>query len=242
MAAKSFDEELSEIYQNQLQHRTVADAIYWTLRDAIRRGLLPPGSRLIENNIATALSISRTPVREAMRRLQSEQLLEKAPSRGLVVPMLTLDDLLDIYEIDEVLFGLIARKAAQHMSPSELELVEDYLLSIEQAIAEGDLEKVMVASSDFHNMIAYGCKNERLYTIYNQIDGSPRLRLFEHAPERTTDALEEHRALYEAIAARDGNQAEQIARQHVRNALRAQIKAQRMSAPGMEMLDSAPQN
>ena len=222
-------EGLSEIFQRQVQHRTAADAIYWTLRDAIRKGLIAPGSRLIEDEIASALDISRTPVREALRRLQSEQLLEKAPSRGLVVPVLTLDDLFEIYEIEEVIFGLVARKAAQHMGSSELEMLVEYVISEEEAIAVGDMEKVSETTAEFHNRIAYGCKNERLRTIYSQLNSPPRLRLFEFAPERMSNALAEHRALYEAIAAHDVNRAEQLAREHTRNALRAQVKAQKMN-------------
>jgi DNA-binding GntR family transcriptional regulator len=231
----SYNEELSTIFQHQVQRRTVADAIYWTLRDAIRRGLFAPGTRLVENTIAHALKISRTPIREALRRLQSEKLLEQVPSRGLIVPVLTLEDLVNIYEVEEVIFGLIARKAAQHMGPSELELVEDYLTSMENAYSDGDFEKVMITSAEFHNLIAYGCKNERLYTIYSQVNGSSRVQLFELAPERIGAAIAEHRALYEAIARHDVNQAEQKAREHVRNALRAQIRAQRMSDQSIDL-------
>jgi DNA-binding GntR family transcriptional regulator len=222
-------EGLSEIFQQQLQQRTAADAIYWTLRDAIRKGLIAPGCRLIEDEIASALNVSRTPIREALRRLQSEQLLEKGSSRGLVVPVLTIDDLFEIYEIEEVIFGLVARKAAQHMGPSELEMLEEYVISEEEAIAVGNMERVSATTVEFHNLIGYGCKNERLRKIYFQFDTPPRLRLYEFAPERMSFALEEHRALYEAIAAHNIDLAEQIAREHTRNALRAQIKAQKRS-------------
>jgi DNA-binding GntR family transcriptional regulator len=223
------EQGLSEIYQRQVEHRTAADAIYWTLRDAIRKGLIEPGSRLVEDEISSALNISRTPVREALRRLQSEQLLEKAPSRGLVVPVLMIDDLFEIYEIEEVLFGLVARKAAQYMGPSELEMLGDYVISMEKAFAAGDLETVSETTAEFHNLIAYSCKNGRLRTVYSQLNAVPRLRLFEFAPERMGNALAEHRALYEAIAAHDIDQAQQLAQEHSRNALRAQVKAQKMN-------------
>jgi DNA-binding GntR family transcriptional regulator len=222
-------EGLAKIFQQQVQNRTAADAIYWTLRDAIRQGLIAPGSRLIEGEIASALNISRTPIREALRRLQSEQLLEKGSSRGLVVPVLTIDDLFEIYEIEEVIFGLVARKAAQQMGYSELEMLQEYVISEEEAIAVGDFEKVSATTAEFHNLIAFGCKNERLRKFYSTFASTPRLRLFEFAPERMGKALAEHRALYEAIAAHDVNLAEQLAREHTRNAMRAQIKAQKMN-------------
>ena len=222
-------EQLSEIFMLQYQQRTAADAVYWTLRDAIRKGLIAPGSRLIEGDIASALNISRTPIREAFRRLQSEQLLEKVSSRGLVVPVLTFDDLFEIYEIEEVIFGLVARKAAQQMGNSELEMLLGYVINEEEAIAAGDIEKVSATTAELHQLIAFGCKNERLRNIYSQSASSPRLRLFEFAPERMVKALAEHRALYEAIAAHDVDLAEQRAREHTRNALHAQIKAQKMS-------------
>ncbi len=124
---------------------------------------------------------------------------------------------------------MVARKAAQHMGPSELELLEKYVIKEEEAIVVGDLEKVSAATTEFHNLIAYGCKNEHLRTIYSQLNSSPRLRLFEFAPERINDALAEHRALFEAIAAHDVEQAERLAWEHTRNALRAQIRAQKMN-------------
>ena len=222
-------ERLSEIYKQQVQQRTAADAVYWTLRDAIRKGLLEPGSRLIEDDIASELDISRTPVREAFRRLQSEHLLEKAPSRGLVVPILTLDGLFEIYEIDEVLFGLIARQAAQHMGSSELEMLDEYVIRMEKALAAGDLETVSKTTGEFHDLIAHGCKNVRLRRLYSQLNFPPQFRLFEFAPERISNALVEHRKIYEAISAHDVALAEQLAREHSRNALHAQIKAQKMS-------------
>ncbi len=228
MDAEFLKNELASIFRTQLQQRTAADAIYWTLRDAIRKGLIAPGSRLIEDEVASALDISRTPVREALRRLQSEKLLEKDAGRSLVVPVLTIDDLLEIYEIEEVIFGLVARKAAQYMGSSELEMLGDYVNSEEKAIGAGDFATVSEATAQFHNLIAHGCRNERLQSMYQQLNAPPRLRLFEFAPERINDALAEHRALYNAIAAHDGNRAEELAREHTRNALRAQIKAQTM--------------
>jgi len=221
-------EGLLEIYKNQVQHRTAADAIYWTLRDAIRKGMIAPGSRLIEEEIASELEISRTPVREAFRRLQSEQLLEKATKRGLVVPILTLDDLIEIFEIEELIFGLIARKAAQYMSETELELLKECVTKEEKALDAGNLEEASDAAADFHALIAHGSKNERLRMIYSQFDPSPRLQLFEFAPDRVGNALAEHWDLYRAIAAHDVDQAEKIAEEHSRNAMRAQIKAQKI--------------
>jgi len=190
--------------------------------------MITPGSRLIEEEIASELEISRTPVREAFRRLQSEQLLEKAPKRGLVVPILTLDDLIEIFEIEELVFGLIARKAAQFMGATELELLKGFVTKEDEALETGNLEEASEAASNFHALIAHGAKNERLRVMYSHLDPSPRLQLFEFAPERVRDALTEHWELYKAIAAHDADMAEKIAREHSRNALRAQIKAQKI--------------
>ena len=209
------------------------DIAYWTIRDAIRTKALGPGERLVEVELATALDMSRTPVREALRRLESEGLVENAPRRGLSVKLLTLQDLVDIFEIDEVLEGLAARTAAQRMGAAEIEALGQVVGRMEQALAAGDETALATANTQFHAMMRTGSKNGRLPSLLSQLhDTAPTLRSHQLAPERASVAVAEHRAIYHAIAARDGDTAERLTREHTQNALRAYVLAHHLAEAG----------
>jgi DNA-binding GntR family transcriptional regulator len=208
------------------------EVAYWTIRDAIRTGVLRPGDRLIEVDLAAALEMSRTPIREALRRLESDRLVDNAPRRGLVVPTATLDDLIEIFEIREVLEGLAARRAAQRMGEAELEALRETVERMERAMAVDDLGSLAAASHQFHRLLRTGAKHSRLPSMISLLGDTTRsLDAHQLAPERVAGAVAEHRAIFEAIAARQPDTAERVTRQHSRNALRAQILAHHLGAP-----------
>ncbi|MCA9862126.1 MAG: GntR family transcriptional regulator, partial [Thermomicrobiales bacterium] len=210
-----------------------AEIAYWTIRDAIRSGVIQPGDRLIELDLAGALEMSRTPVRDALRQLEAERLVERAPSRGFVVPTITTDDLVEIYEIREVLEGLAARRAAMRMGEAEIAALRETVERTEQARDAGDLTVLWQGSNAFHRLLRAGHTNGRLTRLLAlMLDAHRSLRLHEFAPERVNDAVAEHRAIFEAIASRDADQAEQLAREHSRHALRSQLLAQHLSGDG----------
>jgi DNA-binding GntR family transcriptional regulator len=208
------------------------EVAYWAIRDAIRTGVLRPGDRLIEVDLAAALETSRTPIREALRRLESDRLVDNAPRRGLVVPTASLDDLIEIFEIREVLEGLAARRAAQRMGEAELEALGETVERMERAMAADDLGALAAASHHFHRHLRAGSRHSRLPSMISLLGDTTRsLNAHQLAPERVAGAVAEHRAIYEAIAARDADAAERVTRQHSRNALRAQILAHHLAAP-----------
>jgi len=217
---------LGALRQKHAHRGAMADVAYWTLREAMRAGVIRPGEQLVELDLAAALAMSRTPIREALRRLEVERLVENAPRRGLVVPTITLDDLIEIFEIREVLEGLAARRAAQRMGAAELAAVGGTIARMEQALASGDLIQLGEASTQFHRLIRTGSRYSRLPTLLSlMFDAHRSVSVHEFAPDRAAAAVAEHRAIYEAIAAHDQDAAERLAREHSRNALRAQILA-----------------
>lgn len=224
---------LGELRTKHARHGATADIAYWTIRDAIRSGLIQPGERLIELDLAAALDMSRTPVRDALRQLEAERLVQKAPSRGFVVPTITTDDLVEIYEIREVLEGLAARRAAMRMGEAEIAALRETVERTERARDAGDITALWQESNAFHRLLRGGNKNGRLYRLLAlMLDSHRSLRLHEFAPERVDPAVAEHRAIYEAIADRDGAMAEQLAREHSRHALRSQLLAQHLIDDG----------
>lgn len=224
---------LAEIRARNAARGGTVEVIYWTIRDAIRARILAPGERLIELDLAAAFEVSRTPIREALRRLESEGLVEDAPRRGLVVMSLTLQDLIDIFEIDEVLDGLAARRAAQHMGVAEIEALGQTIAWMERAIAEDDFPALSKANTRFHSLLRSGSKNGRLPSLLSRLhDAAPTLRSHQLPPERAPVAVAEHRDIYEAIAARDPDAAERLARTHAQNALRAHVLAHHLAEAG----------
>ncbi|WP_224763606.1 GntR family transcriptional regulator [Salinibacterium sp. ZJ70] len=189
------------------------------IREAVLQGVLPAGSWLREDDLAAALQVSRTPIREALRTLGEEGLLERTANRGSVVARMTFDELASVYAMRETLEGLAARLAAGRTSPA---LVER-LTGIHEAMAdavESDPSALAHLNLDFHRAIAEAAENPYLTRFLGQIENALR-RLtqttYAHG-DRATAAHDEHRAIIDAIAAGDGARAEDVARSHMRNA------------------------
>lgn len=216
------------------EHRGgTVDAAYWAIRDALRTGLIGPGERLIELDLAAALGMSRTPIREALRRLEVERLIANAPRRGFVVPTVSLEDLVEIFEIRGVLEGLAARRAAQRMGPGEVAALADAVGQMERARDADDLTGLSDASARFHRLLRSGSKHGRLPALIALLGDSYRsLGALELAPERVGPAVAEHRAILDAIAGHNGEEAERLTREHARHALRAQILAHQFPSEG----------
>lgn len=216
--------QLQVLHKKNSQRGTNVDIVYWTIREAIRSGLVVSGTHLTELDLANVLRISRTPIREALQRLEMEYLLQKSPRRGFVVPVLALNDIVEIFEIREALLGLAARSAAQRATPTELALMEQTIVRMEHTCNAGDVEGLSQASAQFHRAIELAAKNRRLQNLI-RLNSGP-LPLYEFTdPDRFAPAVAEHRAIFEAIAAHDADLAERLAQEHSRNALKTQTRA-----------------
>lgn len=217
---------IRELRDKHSRHKNAAEIAYWAIRDAIRTGVIAPGERLIELDLAAALDMSRTPVREALRRLATERLIETAAGRGYVVPTATIDELVDLFQIRGALEGLAARRAAQRMVQAEIEAMRDTLRRMDLAIETDDLTTLSIASTQFHRLLRAGSRDNRLGELIVLVtDAVPGLGAHEMAPDRAAIAVAEHHAICEAIANRQPDEAERLVRQHAENALGAQIAA-----------------
>ena len=196
---------------------------YQKLRDALRSGALKPGDRIMEVPIAERLSVSRTPVRDAIRRLEGEGLLEHAPRAGLVVASLDRRAVAELYEMREVLEGTAARLFTRHASDVEVgHLVE--LVAIEKTLKGG--EDLAAHNQRFHVHIYRGAHNRYLEKALRAVNsalwllGKSQMLL----PHRAKSALGEHEELAKAIRRRDADLAEAVARKHVRSAQAERIR------------------
>lgn len=205
---------------------TVADRVFDQLRRAIVEGDIPAGSKLSEPVLAERFAVSRGPLREAMRRLESSNLLERRANVGARVVTLSTERLLELYQVREALEGMAARLAAERMSDEAVEELKDLIEQHRRDVArefwqayfqqEGDL--------DFHYRIVVGSGNERLMRILcDDLYYLARMYRcqFGMKSDRARDALKEHAMVVDAIAERDGELAEWLMRRHVRASRRS---------------------
>jgi DNA-binding GntR family transcriptional regulator len=211
---------LRALLREQGDSRTTAEAVYRALRQGIVHGRLAPGERLRSDALATELRVSRTPVREALRKLEAEGLVEHAGSR-LVVRALSEQDLTELFYVREALEGMAARLAAENATPSEIAEIRELLDDMEAVRRRGALEPLRQLTGEFHQLVARASHNNRLAqaltTLLDNVRKIQTSTLFGEG--RAVQALQEHRDLMAAIAAHDGDRAEMLARAHRRKTL-----------------------
>ncbi|HOJ77242.1 MAG TPA: GntR family transcriptional regulator [Bacillota bacterium] len=201
-------------------YKPLRELVFETMREAIINGQLRPGERMMEIQLAEEMGVSRTPVREAIRKLELEGLVVMIPRKGAYVAGLSLKDIADVFEIRRALEGLAAELAADRITDQELENLERYLVKISEEIECGDLNKVVEIDTDFHTLLYQASRNSKLTQIINNLrEQIQRFRTTSLSlPGRMRVALDEHRKIVEAISSRDGELARKIAQEHIENA------------------------
>ncbi|MFT4261890.1 MAG: GntR family transcriptional regulator [Nocardioides sp.] len=192
--------------------------VYAELKRRILSLDLEPGQRLYEPALAIELEVSRTPLREGMRRLISENLLEQQPTGGVVVPRLDARDIAELYDVRAVLESSMAASACVKATAADLEQLRG-LLDRNTALV-GFAEDAMNAGRAIHNKIAVIADNSWSVRLHEQITNQMRRyqRLTNSAQDRRDTALAEHRDIVEAVGSGDPERAAAAARRHVMNA------------------------
>jgi DNA-binding GntR family transcriptional regulator len=197
--------------------------VYRALIQAIQRGVLRPGDRIREEEVAQSLGVSRTPVREALQLLQTRRLIEMAPGRGVVLMDLTNQQVLELYAMREVLEGAAARFAAQHASATEIALLQQLLDEFTRNA--GNPEQLAKLNHMLHRAIYEAARNAYMQeALANLEDGLSLLQNTTYSiPERHASADREHRAIVAAIERRDMDGAEALSRLHIRESQRIRL-------------------
>jgi DNA-binding GntR family transcriptional regulator len=203
---------------------SLAAFVQQRVREAIHAGRYGPGERLRETEVADWLAVSRTPVREALRRLEAEGRLTFVPWRGVVVAELDRRQVTELYAMRTILEGAAARLAARHVGEAEIDLM-DGLLARAKA-AGGEAKTLAVLNRQFHQAIYTGAHNRYLMQSLETLRNSLALlrgTTFS-VPGRAKTAHRAHAAILAAIKARDADAAEQAARDHIRAAERTRFR------------------
>lgn len=199
--------------------KTKQDYVYERLYDAILNGRFKPGEHLVLEDLADELGTSRTPLREAIRRLQTEGLVDIIPHRGAVVADLSIQELIELYHIRSVLDGLAARLAAENLSDEELAKLESLLDESESELDPANPVDFEKFNREFHEIIYQAANAPFLYemitNLYTKTGRHRHLSL--RSPGRIAKVLAEHRKITHALTAREAEAAERYAREHHEN-------------------------
>lgn len=204
---------------NVNEYLPLRDVVFNTLRQAIITGEFAPGERLMEISLANRLGVSRTPVREAIRKLELEGLVIMIPRKGAQVARITEKNLRDVIEIRTVLEEFAAVLACERIDQASLhdlrQAHEDFIRSVEN----GDILDIVDKDETFHDTIFRATNNDRLISIINNL----REQFYRYRMEYVKDIrqrsnlVEEHRELLDAISSRDSIKAKELMKTHLLN-------------------------
>lgn len=206
------------------------DEVFNTLRQAILTGELKPGERLMEIHLADKLGVSRTPVREAIRRLELEGLVTMIPRRGAQVAQITEKSMSDVLEVRRALDALCAELACDRIDAEGLASLAKACDLFEESVREGDSKKIAQADVALHDIIVQATGNGRLIQLINNLSEQMYRYRFEYIKDKSQHEtlMKEHRIIYQSIACKDKETAAAAAKTHIDNQKKAIIRQIRL--------------
>ena len=210
----------------------LVEQVHDAIVSEIASGKLKPGERVIQEQIAQELGVSRQPVQQALLLLRKQGVLRDAPGRGLIVASLDVDQVANMYDIRAVMEGLAFRKAAERNAERARKQGPALIQSGRKAVAAGSVAAMIGADLKFHDFIYSLSENPLIapamdaqWTYTQRVMGEVLMR-----DERPRDIWDQHEALLDAVMAGDGASAEALARQHISQAAAAMIDRLRSEA------------
>lgn len=198
-------------------YKSLGQVVSDTLRQAIKDGVLKPGERIFELDLAAQLGVSRTPIRDAIKKLALEGFVVNIERRGTYVANISLKEISQVFEIRTALEELAAGLAAERITPEEIETLELMLVEISKYMESKDMDKIIEADVHFHDVLYKASRNNRLSDIiHNLREQTLRFRSISmNQPGRLSKTWEEHREMVEAISDHNAAHARKIARTHM---------------------------
>ena len=199
------------------KRKSLREEVYDSLKKSILHGKLKAGQRLIEENLAHQIGISRTPVREAFHKLERDDLVTRLPKGGFAVREFTKEDVEEIFGIRSALESYAAYLATFHIPPERISILEKKIEESERALENGDDEKVVQLHTEFHDLLYKSCKSKKLTEMINNFrDYFYRYRsALLHTKEGFTYSLEGHRQMLEAMRNKNARLVEKLVRKHL---------------------------
>ena len=206
----------------------VRNELLEVLRHMILSGEMEPGTRLVERELASRLGVSRTPIRECIRQLEIEGLVEHLPRQGCVVRKVSLGEVVEVFMIRASLEGLASRLAAERRTTRDIGRLKRILTQMETSIAQGDSRRIHELHVAFHEAMYRMAQSPRLAGMLRSLMQQSFwfARIAYGMPGRTEEALSEHKALLEAIEKGDPDLAEARTREHVERSRETYLRVQ----------------
>ena len=207
--------------------KTLRESIYEELKNQILRGLIEPGTRLMEIELSRKMGASRTPIREAIKMLADDDLVTIEPNKGATVSKVAVRDLLEILEIRECLDGETAYHAANRITEDVLEELREAMHAYERAAEKKDKIAMVNCDTDFHRVMVDATENKVMVKIAHEMrELVLRFRYLYYGDfKRSFHVAIEHKAIFDAIEKGDAEEARHLAQVHVRNIKENIIKA-----------------
>ncbi len=204
---------------NLYDYKPLREVVFNTLKEAIITGELKPGERLMEVQLSEKIGVSRTPVREAIRKLELEGLVEMIPRKGAHVAEITTKDIMDVLEVRATLDGLATALSAERITESELSSLKNVLTQLTTYIEKENLQGSIKKDVEFHEVIYKSSRNDKLIQIINNLrEQVHRFRvIYMKDYSSPKDLIEEHIRIYDAISRRDPELARNVAIEHIKN-------------------------
>lgn len=194
-------------------HRTLRERILSAIRAAIVNGQIRQGTRIMEPELAERFGISRTPIREAIRQLESEGLISVIPRKGAIVAFISPQDVSNFYELKMILEGHAARLAAKNLTENDLTKMETVNRQIEAASVKKNPGRVLDLHNEFHEIFLRACGNDKLHAIVQSLDMQFQpYRLIPAMPGRVKGSIRQHTEIIEAFRRKDAARAEELVR------------------------------
>ena len=199
------------------EYLPLRDVVFNTLRRAILRGELKPGERLMEIQLANKLGVSRTPIREAIRKLELEGLVLMIPRKGAEVAEITRKNMMDVLEVRKALEELAAELACERIGKEQIAEMRVAAKEFERTLKTGDVTQIAEADEKFHDILYIATNNQRLILLLNNLrEQMYRLRV-EHLKLKECDPqlLTEHDMIIDCVEKRNKEAAKDIVRRHI---------------------------
>lgn len=204
---------------NMNAYLPLRDVVFQTLREAILKGDLRPGERLMELQLASKLGVSRTPIREAIRILEQEGLAVTIPRKGAEVARMTEKNMEDVLQIREALDDLAVQVACDKMTEQQLKNLTLAMKNFENAIQTGNLSKIVAYDVEFHDIIYESTDNPKLVTLLSNLrEQIYRYRVeYLKGKENYPMLIKEHETILEALREKNKERVVEAMRSHIRN-------------------------
>jgi DNA-binding GntR family transcriptional regulator len=215
--------------QTARKGRFLREQVHKRLKESILNGVLPPNKRLIEEKIAAEMETSRTPVREAMQKLEKEGLIHKLPRGGYAISIITMEDIEEVFGIRSILEGYAAYLATVRAKEDDISALEEIVKKEEECLKEKGTDQLIALNTEFHEHLYKAARSAKLYAIINDLrDYIYRFRIiiFRYS-DMAEISIKDHKDMIALMKAKRATQVERLVRKHIirgKNLIKKKLK------------------